>query len=81
MMKALISTDQPFRTTQEPIQTGYYVVQVSAHEFEVAPQLFWKECENEVQAYKYWYDPATEEFKLTNPPPEESSGSAPNVIE
>lgn len=72
MMKALISTNQP-------IESGYYVVQISNKEFEVAPQLFWKECENEVTAYTYWYNPTTEEF-LPIVQPEPVDGSEPNVI-
>ena len=74
-MKALISTDQP-------IESGYYVVQVCKKEFEVAPQLFWKDCDDIVAAYRYWYNTTTEEFSIVLPPlpPEPIDGSEPNVI-
>lgn len=64
-MKALIST-------QEPRETGYRVAQVSPDNeiFPVAPQLYWVDCPDDLQADQKWYDPADQQFKDFPPPPE-----------
>ena len=50
--KALIST-------VEPRESGYRVAQVedAANVFEVAPSLFWVDCDDNVVADQFWYDP------------------------
>lgn len=50
-MKALISPN-------ETCQTGYRVAEVEPDKdvFEVAPPLFWVECDNDVVADRFWYD-------------------------
>lgn len=50
-MKALISTI-------EPVQTGYRVAQVEPNEniFEVADDLFWVECPENIIPDHYWFN-------------------------
>ena len=50
--KALIST-------VEPRESGYRVAQVedAANVFEVASSLFWVDCDDNVVADQFWYDP------------------------
>ena len=50
--KALIST-------VEPRESGYRVAQVedAANVFEVAPNLMWVDCADDVVADQFWYDP------------------------
>jgi len=59
-MKALISPN-------EPRYSGYRVAQVEQQEFEVAPPLFWVNCDDTVKADLFWYDPADQTIK-PNPP-------------
>jgi hypothetical protein len=65
-MKALISPN-------ENRQTGYRVAQTAQESFEVAPPLFWADCDESISADAYWYDPADSTFKpvpLPEPPTE-----------
>jgi hypothetical protein len=55
-MKALIS---PI----EPRETGYRVAQVEEREFEVALPLFWVDCNSDVVADQFWYDPSDQSIK------------------
>jgi len=57
-MKALISTI-------ESVQSGYRVAQVELNEniFPVAEGLFWSDCEDNVVADQFWYDPSDEAIK------------------
>jgi len=55
-MKALIS---PI----EPRQIGYRVAQVEEQEFEVAQPLFWVDCDDNIKADQFWYDPADQTIK------------------
>lgn len=55
-MKALIS----------PIESrysGYRVAQVEENEFEVAQPLFWVDCETNIKADWYWFNPSDNTFK------------------
>jgi hypothetical protein len=67
MTKALISPEQP-------VETGYYVVDVAQDSFEVAAPLFWADCNDDVTAYEYWYDPSDETIKAI---PETAPASQP----
>ena len=64
-MKALISTI-------EPRETGYRVAEVASQEFEVHSNLFWVDCEDNVVADKFWYDPVDQAIKpVPQPEPTE----------
>jgi len=54
-MKALISS-------VEPRETGYRVAQVEQDEniFLVSSELFWIDCNSDVVADVFWYDPITQ---------------------
>jgi hypothetical protein len=64
-MKALISPN-------EPREVGYRVAEVEPDDkvFDVAPPLFWVDCENDVVADHFWYDPETQSIKPV-PEPEQ----------
>jgi len=57
-MKALISTF-------ELRETGYRVAQVveDGQEFDVAPDLYWVNCDSSIKADQVWYDPSDTTFK------------------
>lgn len=57
-MKALISI-------LEPRETGYRVAEVVADSdvFDVAPDLFWVDCSDQIVKDEYWYDPSDETIK------------------
>jgi len=55
-MKALIAPN-------ELVYSGYRVAQVQDYEFEVASPLFWVDCDNNVLADQFWYDPADQTIK------------------
>lgn len=61
-MKALISI-------LEQRETGYRVAEVVADSdvFDVAPDLFWVDCSNQIVRDEYWYDPADETIKAIPP--------------
>jgi hypothetical protein len=61
-MKALVAPNQP-------IENGYYVVQVQEQDFPVAEPLFWLDCADNIIAYEYYYQPDTQQFILVPPPP------------
>ena len=56
-MKALISKI-------EPRETGYRVALVEPDEniFDVAIDLFWADCPDNIVADQFWYNPETEQF-------------------
>lgn len=58
IMKALISTI-------EPVMTGYRVAQVENDDkiFSVAGNLFWVDCDDNVIADRFWYDPSDETIR------------------
>ena len=57
-MKALISTF-------ELRETGYRVAQIveDGQEFDVAPDLYWVDCDSEIKVDQVWYDPSDNSFK------------------
>lgn len=57
MKNALISPD-------EKRLNGFRVAQVADATFEVAAPLFWVECDDEVEADIFWYDPLNEQITL-----------------
>lgn len=61
MKQALISPN-------EPVETGYRVVEVDDFSFPVAPPLFWFECADDTQAADSWYDPTDDTIKQITPP-------------
>jgi hypothetical protein len=75
MKKALIS---PI----EPAQAGYRVAQVEEVEsiFPVADPLFWIDCDNQVVADQYWFDPSDSTLKEIPVETVQPIGGAPNVI-
>jgi hypothetical protein len=77
MKKALISPN-------EPVQTGYRIAQVEAVEsvFPVANPLFWTDCEDNVVADQFWFNPSDSTIveipqAVANTTP---VGGEPNVI-
>lgn len=83
-MKALIAPN-------EPVNAGYRVAQVDQAIFEVASPLFWIDCEDNVVADSWYFDPVDSAIKeLPVPVPEpvvipapeytESTDGSPNVI-
>lgn len=56
MKKALISP-------QESVESGYRVAQVEENAFEVAEPFFWIECEDDVIANLFYYDPVSHKIK------------------
>ncbi len=57
-MKALVSI-------LEPRETGYRIAEVVADGdiFDVAPDLFWVDCSDQIVKDEYWYDPSDETIK------------------
>lgn len=55
MKKALISPNE-VSYNYEGIILGTRVAQVSDYSFEVAPPLFWIDCDDDIDADKYYYD-------------------------
>jgi hypothetical protein len=55
-MKALISIG-------EKRQTGYRVAQVEEQEFIVSSNFFWVDCDTNVKADQFWYDPTDQSIK------------------
>jgi hypothetical protein len=62
--------------------TGYRVAQVEEVEsiFPVADPLYWIDCDDQVVADQYWFDPSDNTLKEIPKPAEELAGDAPNVI-
>ena len=62
-MKALISI-------LEPRENGYRIAEVVADSdvFDVAPDLFWVDCSNQIVKDEYWYDPSDETIKAIPAP-------------
>jgi hypothetical protein len=50
------TTDNPPQPIWTPIANSCRVAEVSEQSFEVAPPLFWADCENDVTAEKYYYN-------------------------
>lgn len=75
MKKALISPN-------EPAQSGYRVAQVEKAEkiFPVADPLYWINCDDDVVADQYWFDPVDGALKAIPNPVSQPIGGAPNVI-
>lgn len=73
-MKALISKI-------EPRQTGYRVAQVveDGHEFPVASDLFWHDCDNTVVADHFWFDPSNNTIKEIPIPQTVAANNQPTV--
>ena len=61
MKKALISTI-------EPRENGYRVAQVQTDTFPVASAFKWVDCEDNIEADKYWYDDTNKTFNLIPEP-------------
>jgi len=61
MKKALISTI-------ESRETGYRVAQVQNDTFPVTSAFKWVDCEDTIEADKYWYDDANQTFNLIPEP-------------
>jgi hypothetical protein len=59
--KALVSTIEP----RGKDNSGYRVLEVvdAANTFEVHPNLQWHDCLENLEAFKYWYNPVTDTFK------------------
>ena len=63
MKKALISTI-------ERRESGYRVAQVEDDTFPVAEAFKWVDCEDTIEADKYWYDDTNQTFNLIPEPTE-----------
>ena len=62
--------------------TGYRVAQVEEVEsiFPVADPLYWIDCDDQVVADQYWFDPSDSTLKEIPKPAAKLAGDAPNVI-
>ena len=47
----------------EPRITGYRVAQVEQESFDVAQPFFWVDCDDNIKADQFWYDPADQTIK------------------
>jgi hypothetical protein len=55
---------------QMPYETGFVITCVNPNSFEVCPPLYWVECDDNIIAYQYWYDPITQIIsEIPLPPP------------
>jgi len=61
MKNALISPN-------EPRETGYRIAEISNVSFDVATPLFWIECNDDIIADEYWYDPVNKSFEVMPQP-------------
>jgi len=59
--KALVNTIEPSGRDN----SGYRVLEVVevGNEFEVHSNLYWADCNDTVESFKYWWDPTTSTFK------------------
>ena len=79
MKKALISPNEKVFNS-DGVEIGERVAEVAVSDFPVAPPLFWIDCNDDVEADVYYYDPATQEIKLTPvTPPVVSQTQQPTV--
>lgn len=62
----------------EPRELGYRVADVANAEFDIALPLFWVECNDEISADAYWYNPEDGSFAKM-PEPEPQSTTQPTV--
>lgn len=58
MKKALVSPNEPIMNFDGSV--GYRVAQVEAVPFEVAPPLFWHDCDDACIANDWYYDTTTQ---------------------
>jgi hypothetical protein len=83
-MKALISPNEVINNFDNT--NGYRVAEVSPQGFEVALPLFWVDCEDNVAADQFYYDPIDSQIKAVPIPPAPEPavsnviGDAPDVI-
>ncbi len=56
---------QPIWTT---IPNAERIAEVAANQFEVAPPLFWLQCDDQITAELWYYDAIDEQFKQIPPP-------------
>jgi hypothetical protein len=42
---------------------GYRIIQIEQQEFEVALPYFWIDCDKNIKADWYWFDPSDNSFK------------------
>jgi len=71
MKKALISSAQNALITNYDGTSGYRVAEVVDEAFEVNPtELFWVDCEDDVQADIYYYDTSDNTIKIIPIEPE-----------
>lgn len=75
MKKALISPN-------ELVSNGYRVAEVREADniFPVADPLYWMDCDDEVVADQYWFDPTDNTIKAIPRRAPKIIGNAPNVI-
>jgi hypothetical protein len=83
MKKALIAPNEPVNFFDG--KTGYRVAQTEPAEniFAVAEPLYWLDCNDEVVADQFYYDPTDATIKAVPVPPPPAPapvGGAPNVI-
>lgn len=78
MKKALISPNEKVFNS-DGVEIGKRVAETVAQDFPIAPPLFWVDCADDVEADVYYYDPATQEIKLTPVPPVVDSVQQPSV--
>jgi hypothetical protein len=55
----------------EPCESGYRVAEVAESSFEVALPLFWVDCNDDIVADLYWYNPEDKSITLVPLPKQE----------
>jgi hypothetical protein len=79
MKKALISPNEVIQNFDNT--TGQRVADIHATGFEVAAPLFWVDCEDDVVADRFYYDPTDATIKVVPEfVPPAPIGGEPNVI-
>lgn len=64
------------------VETGYRIAEVRDAEFEVADPLFWVECQDDVLADLFWYNPIDKSINpvpVEEPEPEPEPAPQPTV--
>lgn len=72
-MKALISPNEIVYDPNTNVLIGQRVAEVNETGFEVAPPLFWMDCDLDIISDVYYYDPANGQIQKVPellPPPE-----------
>jgi hypothetical protein len=79
-MNALISPNEKIVDPNTGVVVGERIAEVSAGQFEVASPLFWVDCDADIMADWWYYDPNDQQIKPTPQPiPPEPPEQQPTV--